>query len=1281
MIPVSIPLPNSGTGTGTGTGTGSDGTNILISSSASGSVFVVAYGNKIFFYSKIYYNHINSNVITLLQTINIDNGTINAISLSSSGNVLIVCCNNLVSIINLTYYVSNSSTIPLLTYGSVDHIVTIDLLNYISSSNFNSFDSVKCYIGSNDNEFVIGSSLVGIDSTRILYGIVSVFAKNGNWLNILNFNGNFYLRQIGKCMALNYINDRVLLVGSSLGIGVYNNTSSSFVNILLEGADIQDLYWTQNSNYLICIYNGAGEGGFTVFSYNHPTFTRLNSLRILSTSGGTLTKVHITEDGSKVAVLNPYFGNTGNVRIYSAIYNGNTIISYHLAQTLNFPSSSNFNGGADSSLSFNNLFTTSKLTNTISIYDLISNSNVIEETIYTSNINSPLTIVMHNVQNNKVFISSSFDGVVFIVGYGNTISFYSMIFSMFINRYEMNLLTTINCNTITSMHLSSGGHLLVVCCGSSIIVYNLTYYIPPQTSRDLPTGMVNKIYNIDLLNIFPTSSYEQYIDINVFIDFTETSFAVGLPNFNSFGRTCIFELNNSDWTLNNTIYETTNSKQGKSLSLNMENKFLVVGGDSGIYIYKYTTSGFVLNQQLLEGVYIYDLYLTLNANYLVCSTDSENNGTFYVFQIQYNDIFHFYNYNAITAKGSNNSLTIKSKIQITENGAHVIVLDNIYNDNNGAIGIFSPNNNGALEEWSLRQTLIFPFGMNSIYGSSSSLTFYNIIAVSTRSNSILIYDSDNLNRYGTWFVNGGKGTDTSTQKNPYIIDPSVSKVGFSVQLDNIGSKAVIGMPSYNNNRGGVIIMNNSTPFTQSSNSTGWAFDEFLCDTSEEAKGSQQGYSISSIATDLYISGSVIIVGAPYYKGCGGAYVYVKNYSGAWRQQGPVLTNNIPNSMFGCSVSIDISGNNLAVGAYGLDNYSGATYVYIRLNSVWTLTQKISDILQDGIMQGFSVSMGSYNDLLLIGSPGYTKANNGTEGVANTGAAFLYYKESGVWVKRFVFKDSLPAANGSQQGYSVSISTYPSFDYNPLTPYILAIGAPNYNNGRGAIYLYQLELAEINGDSNKWIRLYPIITDSSDYAIGANLGYSVSATLGNTAGLIMASGARNYNTNQGAVYFYKGRYDKIIDGTNYYDIFTYTKYLKAFSKNPVLIPNRTGNFGNSVAINNNGGYMLVGAPNLNGRGSVIAYWTDGSGNEWYEDIGFKRALDNILGITSMAGSNTYNSQILTGNGSSTSFEPNGQIFVDIDLSSMTETGDTLFVNVQSKKTRTTIPLELYYISDD
>ena len=334
------------------------------------------------------------------------------------------------------------------------------------------------------------------------------------------------------------------------------------------------------------------------------------------------------------------------------------------------------------------------------------------------------------------------------------------------------------------------------------------------------------------------------------------------------------------------------------------------------------------------------------------------------------------------------------------------------------------------------------------------------------------------------------------------------------------------------------------------------------------------------------------------------------------------------------------------------------------------------------MQGFSVSMGSNNDLLLIGSPGYTKANNGTEGVENTGAAFLYYRESSVWVKKFVFKDSLLAANGSLQGYSVSISTYPSFNYNSLTPYILAIGAPNYNKGRGAIYLYQLELAEINGDINKWIRLYPLITDSSDYALGANLGYSVSAVLGNTAGLIMASGARNYNTNQGAVYFYKGRYDNIINGTNYYDIFTYTKYLKAFSKNPVLGPNGTGNFGNSVAINNNGGYMLVGAPNLNSIGSVKAFWTDGSGNEWYEDNGFKIALDNILGITGISSNIiSQNSQILTGNGSSTSFTPNSQIFVNVDLSSMTETGSTLYVNVQSKKTRIIAPLELYYVSDD
>ena len=858
-----------------------------------------------------------------------------------------------------------------------------------------------------------------------------------------------------------------------------------------------------------------------------------------------------------------------------------------------------------------------------------------------------------------------------------------MIYQFILSKNIITLLSSIPIDQgiITSLYLSASGKLLIVCCSNIISIVNLIYTVSDPDITPLQTsGSYTSITTINLLNKYiPSPMISQFTNIQIFIDNSETLFAIGLPSFDTKGETSIFKLINSNWVLINNISETSGLAQGNSISLNIENKFLLVGSDDGINVYKYTSNNFIFTQQLLSGYKIYNLYLTLNANFLVCNT-----GGFCTFELDINDLFQFYNGAPNQIHGTT-KLNLNSSIQINESGTIVTGLDPAYNSNTGAIGVFK----AGINEWQLIQILAFPYNTNIYTGANSTLNYYNLLAISRKSNSLIIFNSNNINGISTSSGMGGTGTNTSTQNQQFLPNSLTgAKVGFNVNINYGATIVAIGMPGYNNNTGGIIIMKNTISVNENFNptNTNWSFVTFLSDTSDDAKGSQQGYSISPLSTTSITSGAVIVVGAPYYKGAGGVYVYIQNMSKVWTQEGPVLTNNIPNSMFGCSVSIDTSGNNLAVGAYGVDNNSGATYIYVRLNSVWTLTQKISDILQDGIMQGFSVSMGFYNNVLLVGAPGYTKTNNGTEGIANTGAAFLYYNDSGVWVKKYVFKDSLLAANGSQQGYSVSLSSFGAYKVGAGESIMIAVGAPNYNNGRGAIYAYQL----LSSDIDNWNRLYPLITDSSDFALGANLGSSVSLVLGNT-GFIMASGANNYNTNQGALYFYKGIYDDL----SY--VSTASLYLKANPDNPVFGTTGNSHFGNSVAINNLGNYMLVGAPELDGMGSVKAYYLNGE--KWYEDTRFKSVFDTILGLTGMqmsnvltgmrmgnvltgiTGLNSYNSQILTGNGSSTSFTPNSQIFVNVDLSSMTETGNTLYVNIQSKKTRIIAPLELYYVSDD
>ena len=1272
----------SGTGTGTnfgtGTGIGSQivyttyrnnpinlnslpGSNgVFIATSYENGIFVVGSNNEVFVYRIVYSSSFKILSLTLTLTIPLTIGNIKSLHLSYSGNLLIVCGVNQMVVIELynadMYYVKS----------------TINLLTLFTSSTDQQFINIQVYIDNTLNAFAIG--LPNFDS----YGRTCVFRLVNNiWtlVNTIYETNNIYgtITNQGISISLN-LSYNTLVVGSSTRTFIYKFVNNQFVLNQDLNQGVTSLYLTYNANYLIVSYTFSYFRSFIVYELQHYG-TYLGYGQNQSSILTSTSKIKINEDGTVVSILNPtYNSNAGAIGIFIRINTtqGSTL-GWGLVQTLAFPTNNiGTNYGSDFALSHYTMLAV-RASGHIYAYNLQNTVSGAGTSIYSYDTISPVTVTMPT-GTNGVFISSSFAGDVFVVGYDSTVLFYSMIYRFITSRNVVTLLSTIPIDegNITSMQLSSSGNLLIVCCLNMVSIFKLIYSVSdPYTTPLQTSGSYTQITKINMIQkLIPQPISSQFTDVKIFIDNSETSFALGLPNFNSIGTTCILELINSNWVVKNQISSVNDLSNGKSISLNLENKFLVIGKSNGVNIYKYGSNGFVLNQQLLSGINVHNVYLTLNANFLICNTDYLNIGGFYVFELQADDTFRFYN-GIIDLISYEPELVLTSAIQINDSGSVVSALDPTYKSNVGAIGIFIPPDVGSDTGWQLVQILEFNDISFASIGSDSTLNYYNLLAISRKSNSLIIFNSKNINGIGTASGMGGTGTNTSTQNTQFISESLTnSKTGFSVSINYGATFAAIGMTGFRNNSGGVILMKNPVPSNQNFNpaDTHWSFEAFLHDSSQLALGSQQGYSISPLSITSIVSGAVIAIGAPYYNGVGGAYIYVRNNSGVWTQQGPVLTIDIPNSMFGCSVSIDMSGNNLAVGAYGVDNNSGATYIYVRLNNVWTLTQKISDILQDGIMQGFSISMGFYNNVLLVGAPGYTKKNNGTEGVANTGAVFLYYNNNGVWIKKYVIKDSLPIANGSQQGYSVSLSSFGAYKVGAGESIMIAIGAPNYNNGRGAIYAYQL----LSSDVDNWNRLYPIITDSSDFALGANLGSSVSLVLGNE-GFIMASGANNYNTNQGALYFYKGIYNDI---TN---ISTASLYLKAYADNPVFGTTGNSHFGNSVAVNNLGNYMLVGAPELNNIGSVKAYYNDSE--KWYEDTRFKTVFDGILGLTGMSGLNPYNSQILTGNGSPTSFEPNGQIFVNVDLSSMTETGDTLFVNVQSKKTRTTIPLELYYISDD
>ncbi|MBL4898891.1 MAG: hypothetical protein JKX76_04475, partial [Colwellia sp.] len=176
---------------------------------------------------------------------------------------------------------------------------------------------------------------------------------------------------------------------------------------------------------------------------------------------------------------------------------------------------------------------------------------------------------------------------------------------------------------------------------------------------------------------------------------------------------------------------------------------------------------------------------------------------------------------------------------------------------------------------------------------------------------------------------------------------------------------------------------------------------------------------NSFDSAVAISGDTIIVGA--YQddtlgvNTGAAYVFELK-GGVWLQETKLIVSGA-NEQDGFGRSVAINGDNIAVGAYWTDQKgtsSGSVYAYKRGESGWEFgATLVPDELASYDYFGSSVAMS--NDRIVVGAH---YANS--QGLLNTGAAYVYVQNSGVWV----IEDILMATNleaNALFGTSVAIS--------------------------------------------------------------------------------------------------------------------------------------------------------------------------------------------------------------------------------------------------------------------
>ena len=255
-----------------------------------------------------------------------------------------------------------------------------------------------------------------------------------------------------------------------------------------------------------------------------------------------------------------------------------------------------------------------------------------------------------------------------------------------------------------------------------------------------------------------------------------------------------------------------------------------------------------------------------------------------------------------------------------------------------------------------------------------------------------------------------------------------------------------------------------------------------------------GQNIHSIS--LNSSGNIVAIGRiDLNTNIGKVRVYKWNNL-TWNQIGGngELNSKINNDSFGYSLSLSNNGETLAIGAIYDDTNTGKVYVYKWNNNTWKqlgnyiLGKKIGDRF------GWSISLNKSNESNIDGTVIAVGAPMNDESLGNV-SIYKYLNDSWIQVTS-IFGD----ISGDQCGHSVSLNNDGS---------VIAIGYPSiYNNttNPGHVCIYE-------NKNNLWEKNVTILGDSN----GKQFGYSVALS---NDGKIVAIGEPFRNNGHISIYEYK-----------------------------------------------------------------------------------------------------------------------------------------------------------------
>ena len=353
---------------------------------------------------------------------------------------------------------------------------------------------------------------------------------------------------------------------------------------------------------------------------------------------------------------------------------------------------------------------------------------------------------------------------------------------------------------------------------------------------------------------------------------------------------------------------------------------------------------------------------------------------------------------------------------------------------------------------------------------------------------------------------------------------------------------------------------------------------------------------SGICVSLDSDGDRVAIGAIGNDGGGNNAGHVRIYSwngSSWSQLGSDIDGEAAGDYSGFSVSLDSDGDRVVIGAYGNDgggNNAGHVRIYSWNGSSWN--QLGSDIDGEAASDnsGVSVSLDSDGDRVAIGA--YLNDGNGT----SAGHARIYSWDGSSWNQLGSDIDGEAASDAS--GYSVSLDS----DGDRV-----AIGAyQNDGNGSdaGHVRIY-------SWDGSSWNQLGSDIDGEAAYD---RSGYSVSL---DSDGDRVAIGAYNNDGN----------------GTNAGHVRVYEYSGGSWSRLGNDIDGEAANdySGWSVSLDSDGDRVAIGAYNNDGNGSNAGHariysWDGSSWNQLGSDIDGEAANDRSAYFVSL---DSYGDRVVIG----------------------------------------------------